>query len=205
MALALRLLSSTWKIQCEGLEIFDQLVRSQPRHILAFWHRHYIALYRVFRQQPTIAITNQSHRGQVIARICHCSGMRTLQVAGKGTKRMLDSLSHEADGGVGLGIAVDGPLGPACEVKQAVIHLASRLQCPIVPVAVASGFKHVFAKRWDRLEVPYLFSRVAVVIGEPIVVPPTGSRTLRRELGRQLKNSIDQGTVLARQRLEPNS
>lgn len=197
----LRLLSSTWRADCEGLEILDELAQSQHRHILVFWHRHYITLFRLFRNRPTIAVTNQSHRGQVIANICQRNGMRTLQVRGKGTKHMLALLDSAADHGLGLAIAVDGPLGPACEVKRVVLHLAVRLNCPIVPVSVAAGCKHVFASRWDRLEIPHLFSRVSFVIGTPMSVSPMSSRAELREMAFQLKNTIERGAALARQRL----
>ena len=69
---------------------------------------------------------------------------------------------------LGLAITVDGPLGPAYKVKPVVLHLASNLGWPIVPVSVASRRSLVFAKRWDRLEIPCPFTRVCFVVGEPI-------------------------------------
>lgn len=187
----LRLLSSTWRVECEGSAILDELVQSKRRHILAFWHRHYIALFRLLRDRPAIAVTNNSSRGQVIANICRRSGIRTLQVQGKGTKRLLESLDGDWDDHLGLAIAVDGPLGPPCEVKRVVLHLAAKMNCPIVPISVELRRKHVFVSRWDRLEIPHCFSRVSFIIGTPFDVPPRCSRVDSRELASRLKNAID--------------
>ncbi len=200
-ATALRLLSSTWRVDCEQVQVFDELAKSRQQHILAFWHRHYVTLFRLFRHRSLIAVTNQSPRGQVIAEICRQTDIQTLQVRGVGTKQTLESLTRMADGSFDLAITVDGPLGPACQVKPVVVHLAARLGWPIVPISVAAGRKHVCTSRWDRLEIPLLFSRVSFVIGTPIHVAQTYSRHDLREMTGQLKSRIDSGTDLARARL----
>jgi lysophospholipid acyltransferase (LPLAT)-like uncharacterized protein len=38
----------------------------------------------------------------------------------------------------------------------------------VVPMAAACSRCHVFARAWDRFELPLPFSRVAVVLGAPI-------------------------------------
>jgi hypothetical protein len=38
-------------------------------------------------------------------------------------------------------------------------------------VSVAASRKKVFGERWDRREIPKLFSRVALVFGDPLEVP----------------------------------
>jgi lysophospholipid acyltransferase (LPLAT)-like uncharacterized protein len=124
-----------------------------------------------------------------------------LQVRGNGMKQTLRSLERLADNSLGLAITVDGPLGPACEVKPVVLHLAARLGWPIVPLSVAAGCKHVFASRWDRLEIPHIFSRVSFVIGTPIHVAQTSSRDDLAGAAVQLKERIDCGTSLALERV----
>lgn len=200
-ATILRLLSSTWRVEIEGLEILDEFTNPPRKHILAFWHRNYITLFRLFHHRSTIVVTNQSQRGQVIAEICRRTQMRSWQQPRKGTKQMVQSLEDATASGAGLAIALDGPLGPPCEVKRSVLHLASRLACPIVPISVATGWKHVFASRWDKLEIPHLFSRVSFVVGNPIHVASASSRAEIRELTLQLRNSIEAGSVVAMQRL----
>ena len=114
---------------------------------------------------------------------------------------MLESIERATSDGSGLAIAVDGPLGPPREVKSGVLHLASRLACPIIPVSVATGWKHVFRSRWDKLEIPYPFSRVFIVAGTPIHISNPESRDERRLLISKLRDSIEAGATVARQNL----
>jgi hypothetical protein len=57
-------------------------------------------------------------------------------------------------------------------VKRGAIQLASELGHLIVPISVASRRKHVLRHRWDRLEIPMMFTRVSVAVGEPMRIPP---------------------------------
>jgi len=56
-------------------------------------------------------------------------------------------------------------------VKRGAVRLASELGYAIVPVSFAARRTHVLAQRWDRIEVPKLFSRVCLVVGKPIELP----------------------------------
>ena len=111
---------------------------------------------------------------------------------------MLELLESAAGDGLGLGIAVDGPLGPAEAVKRAVLHLAARLDCSIIPVSVVAHRKYVFASRWDRLEIPHLFGHVSFVVGTPISVSPLSSRAELDEIAIRLKTALEHGAILAR-------
>ena len=189
----LRLLSTSWRVRVEGIEILDELAASKRRHILAFWHQHYITLFSLVRDRPVVVVTNQSQRGQIIADICHRNGMRTLQVGEGGSMATLESLERATADGHGLGIAVDGPLGPAGKVKRVVAHLAARLECPIVPISVSAHPKYVLTNRWDRLEIPHVFSRVSFVVGEPLKVSSAVDRTELQESADCLQLAIKTG------------
>ena len=198
----LQRLASTWRVEAEGLECLDQLVTSKQRHVLAFWHRDYITLFRLFRHRSVVAMTNQSRRGRIIAGICRRSGMHSLQVNGNGTKQLLHSLQQVAEQELGIGIAVDGPLGPPQEVKRVVLRLAAKLKCQIVPVSVATTNKCVMKNRWDRLEIPYPFSRVSFLVGQPRDASSIHPGDEFHEFGLQLQADIERGETLARQRLK---
>ncbi len=199
-ASSLRVLAASWRIHISGIEVLDEMSCVGETHILAFWHRHYIELFRLFRDRPVTVVTNDSHRGRVIADICERNGMRTLQVSESGGRDVLAAIERSTPDGFGLGITVDGPLGPANAVKTVVIHLAAKLGCPTVPVSVAARRKYVVTRRWDQLEIPHLFSDVSFVIGNPIAVNPAASRNHAAE---QVKRAIDAGEKLAREQFEP--
>ena len=197
----LQLISATWRIETEGLATLQGLEQRRERHVLTFWHRHYVALFRLFRSHPIIALTNRSHRGQVIANMCRRNRVRPVQLLETGKMQMLHSLENVVDDGLGVGITVDGPLGPAREAKPVVMHLASRLGMTVVPVSVAVSRKYAIASRWDRLEIPIPFSRICFVIGEPFCISPTETRDGLRERASGLTDAINRGTEQAKIRL----
>jgi lysophospholipid acyltransferase (LPLAT)-like uncharacterized protein len=70
------------------------------------------------------------------------------------------------------GLAVDGPLGPNHVVKRGAIQLASELDFALLPVAVASRRHRVLWQRWDQMEIPRLLTRVYLIVGDVLNVPP---------------------------------
>jgi lysophospholipid acyltransferase (LPLAT)-like uncharacterized protein len=71
--------------------------------------------------------------------------------------------------GLDATFAVDGPRGPA-RVPKPGAALAARLAgAALVPVASACARKIVLRRAWDAFEIPLPFSRVAIVIGSPVV------------------------------------
>ncbi len=91
-------------------------------------------------------------------------------------KRMLRLLKSGAE----LAIAVDGPRGPAFEVKPGAVQLAQSTGTPIIPLAYSASKVKRF-KSWDNSFLPFLFGRLTIVYGEPIF--------LERSL------SVDEGTA----------
>jgi hypothetical protein len=73
--------------------------------------------------------------------------------------------------------------------------LARRTGAPIVCFHVHPERAHTFQKSWDLFQVPYPFSRVALVIAPPIEVPPDADRkTVERkhaEMQRMLERVRD--------------
>lgn len=67
-------------------------------------------------------------------------------------------------------VTPDGPDGPAYEVKPGVTYLAQKTGAALLPAGAYTRTGHRL-NRWDRYVVPRPFSRIAVVIGEPLLVP----------------------------------
>jgi lysophospholipid acyltransferase (LPLAT)-like uncharacterized protein len=56
-------------------------------------------------------------------------------------------------------------------VKPGLVFLASRSGLPVIPVA-AAGRPEWRMRSWDGFRIPRPFSRVGILYGAPIVVPP---------------------------------
>lgn len=66
-----------------------------------------------------------------------------------------------------VGVAVDGPRGPAGRVHDGILQLARRSGAPVVPLVARCRHPLVLAT-WDRTHVPWPFSSVALAAQEPV-------------------------------------
>jgi lysophospholipid acyltransferase (LPLAT)-like uncharacterized protein len=62
----------------------------------------------------------------------------------------------------------------------------------IVPIGGAFKHKYVFQKAWDRFHFPYPFTRAAVVLGDPLTVPPDADMEEYSELINQKINKVNE-------------
>jgi lysophospholipid acyltransferase (LPLAT)-like uncharacterized protein len=169
----LRTMHATWRKDVGDMALLDELIAARQPHIVSFWHRKYVALFPMLRRRHACVVTTASPHGHVVASICRHFGNSVIQVPGSGHgPQALDMIGHAIAHASEAGIAVDGPVGPDHKVKRGAIQLASELGHLIVPMSVASRHKHVLHHRWDRLEIPMIFSRVCVAVGEPMRIPP---------------------------------
>ena len=104
---------------------------------------------------------------------------------------MLDAYRQGYD----LVVIPDGPRGPRCRAKSGVIQLARATGAAIFPVTYSAAWKATVGS-WDRLLVPFPFSRVLYVVGSPIRVPADATKEVveakRRELEAELNTISSQ-------------
>lgn len=167
----LRLACASWRKQCSGLDDLDRRLAAKEPLILVFWHAKYLCLLPLLRKRRAVVFTSKSSRGDIIRSVLERFGYRACQLPDHGGDQSLKLMSEVlADGSSGA-IAVDGPLGPRHVVHRGAIQLASDLGHALIPASVAICPRHEVSTRWDSLALPYPFSRVCLVIGEPIRVP----------------------------------
>ncbi|MBR4124917.1 MAG: hypothetical protein IKR13_01820, partial [Victivallales bacterium] len=83
-------------------------------------------------------------------------------------------------------LTVDGPRGPRYTVHPGAVALARDGQAPLVPVLFNA--KHYWQlKSWDKMQIPWPFTRMTMIIGKPLDLPldlPTedGCEQLRQAL-----------------------
>jgi hypothetical protein len=66
-------------------------------------------------------------------------------------------------------IALDGPHGPAWQVRPGALWLARLSGAPLIPAGVAASPEMRFP-RWDRHLIPTPGGRIAITFGEPITI-----------------------------------
>jgi len=151
----------------------DLLARWQrgEQVILAFWHGRILLMSFAYRGQKA-CVMNSAHRdGEIITRILRRFGVTAVRGSSTrgwmgGLKGMLDAYQQGHD----LLVVPDGPRGPRYQAKSGVIQLARATGAAIFPATYSAAWKTT-VKSWDRLLIPFPFSRVLYVVGSPIFVP----------------------------------
>jgi len=167
----LRTYCASWRVRTEGLATLDRLIASENPPIVVFWHAKYVALLPLLAGRDACVFTSLSARGDAIADLLMRFGYRPVQLRDSGGEASLALMHESLAEGLGAAIAVDGPLGPRHVVHRGAVQLAVSLQRSIVPLSFAAHPERVLAGRWDRLELPSLFARVELVVGDPICLP----------------------------------
>ncbi len=152
------------------------LAAGQPI-LFTCWHGQLAYFIYKFRAsgQSIVLLASPSADGELISRVAERYGAQVLtgsrQKGGLVALKEMTALMRQGKHG---GIIADGSRGPYHRLQKGLIFLARESGAPVLPMAVASSRKLVL-NAWDRFEIILPFSQVALVIGEPFVVPLTGN------------------------------
>ena len=164
--------------------------------ILAFWHSR-IVLMRFGYRGSKACIMNSIHRdGEIITRVLKRFGIAAVRgSSSRGWVSGLKGLIEAYRLGYDLIVVPDGPRGPCQQAKSGVLQLARATGAPVYPTTYSAAW-HTKIGSWDRLMIPFPFSRVVYVVGPPISVPgETTSAQLeqkRQELEKRLRTITEQ-------------
>ena len=183
----LRLLGRSWRVHEEGRNpLADPRTAAGP-HIAAFWHRDMLVAAWLHRDRGFSVSVSRSRDGDwisaLLARLGYSEPSRGS--SSRGGAASLLGLVRRVRGGTTVSMLVDGPRGPAGEVKAGILHLARLTQVPITPVVFRARPALRFAS-WDRTLLPLPFARVTCCYGEPLRVPPETTPDAEAALARQL-------------------
>jgi hypothetical protein len=192
----LRVLGPTLRFDVVGQPNVVRVHASGRRCILAFWHRGILPATWWWRNRGIVVMNSTNFDGQWTRRVIEGVGFGTAQGSStRGGLRGLAMMAREIEQGRDAAFTIDGPRGPRYVAKPGPVMLARRTGAPIVCFHVHPERAHTFQKSWDLFQVPYPFSRVALVIAPPIEVPPDADRqTVERkhaEMQRMLERVRD--------------
>jgi lysophospholipid acyltransferase (LPLAT)-like uncharacterized protein len=160
-----------------GSQASLDLVQAGAPVIFTTWHCHLLCplfyAHRYYADAPPLVLmASPSRDGEFIAEVTRglgfivCSGSRL-----KGGVKALKEIAAYVRRGHSCGLVADGSRPPARVAQKGLLYLARETQAPIIPLAVAARHKITF-NTWDRFEFPLPFSRLAVLVGEPLSVSP---------------------------------
>lgn len=167
--LFLRLLGASARYRVEGAEALEARLAAGGRVILATWHGSMLLGEGYFRRYRPTVMTSLSRDGELISRTALRLGWSTVRgSSSRGGARAFVQLARQLAGGAVVAHVVDGPRGPARQIKPGLLALAQRAEAAIALVSLAARPK-IQVGSWDRMQIPLPFSRiwVRVVLVEP--------------------------------------
>jgi lysophospholipid acyltransferase (LPLAT)-like uncharacterized protein len=198
----LRLVWKTSRFTSEPPDFYRLYDMQQPV-IVAMWHgQHYLLPFT--RQGYRVKVLISRHAdGEINAVAAERLGIGTVRGSGDHWRRfhlkggvsafksMLDSLAE------GCNIALTADVPKVSRVAGlGIIKLAAESGRPIFPVALASS-RRITLNSWDRSEINLPFSRVGVVVGDPLRVPAGADARARESARAALENALNAVTERA--------
>lgn len=161
-------ISKTLRLKVIGQEKVEELTQQKKRIVYVFWHGRQFALVFYMRQRGIALLSSLSRDGEYQARILSNFGYRVVRGStSRGGVKGLLGLAKEMRQGYDVTFAVDGPRGPAGEVKEGAVYLAKKMKAYLVPVSCGVKKGWIFTKAWDKYLLPKPFTKGVIIFGQP--------------------------------------
>ncbi|MBL8896057.1 MAG: DUF374 domain-containing protein [Planctomycetes bacterium] len=188
----LGLLRRSWRVEYLGSE--HRAAVSTPRGFLvALWHGRMLPAIAIHHHQGHSALVSPSEDGTLAQALLVKNGYGVLRgtTSGGGGAAALRAMQQrlEQHPGGAFVITPDGPRGPRHSMNVGLAWLARESGLPILPLGVVSA-RAWRMRSWDEFNVPKPFSRIAVVYGEPLRVPPDADAWQLEKLSAGLRATI---------------
>ena len=157
----IRFACATSRWRREGFEEMDATVAAGEPVIFCLWHQRLVLAPYMFdtRLGRFTSLTSASRAGKLVGRLLARFGFETVPMS---TNQRHVVLSREVlrriAGGSSIGIAVDGPSGPARIASTVPLVWARSSGKPVYTVAWSAN-RWIRLGSWDRLVLPLPFSR----------------------------------------------
>ncbi len=176
------MIGSSIRIVDNPIDAVRSYHRSGHRVLFAIWHEFSVIGMYWYRRRNSGGLVDDSFRGDVLAGVLHHFGITDFRVKSGVPERLARHSTSRSrsvpafirfikEGHDGM-IAMDGPFGPARIGKPGIIHIAGRSSAVIVPVGAYFSHAIPVRRRWDNYQIPLPWSRLHLVLGDPIEVPP---------------------------------
>jgi 3-deoxy-D-manno-octulosonic-acid transferase len=184
----------------------DFVARAKELHpsIIALWHGQFLLLPGIYPPEiPGRAMVARHDDAEALARVLRHFKLGLIRGAGSGTRRHDRGGAEAAHGAVAslrenvsIAMTADVPPGPARKCGLGIVTIGSLSGRPIVPFAVATS-RYAAVNSWDRMTFNLPFSKLGIVMGDPIPVPPEASREVLEDYRKRVEAALNETTVKA--------
>jgi len=188
----LNLTGKTLRFEVEGWENFEAIASNGKIPIYTFWHNRIFAGTYFFRNRGITVMSSQSFDGEYIARFIRRFGYGAIRGSStRGGIAAIIEMIRLMKSGIPMAFSIDGPKGPKYTAKMGACLLAKKTGNPIMPFVVESK-KYWEIDSWDKLQIPKPFSKVKVIISEPIYVSKNSDTEMLENKRAELQQSLNE-------------
>jgi lysophospholipid acyltransferase (LPLAT)-like uncharacterized protein len=152
---------------------------ARENFIGALWHNRLLifplVLRRFFPDRHGAALISASRDGDLLSDAIHRFNYDVVRGSSSklGASALLQ-LGEELTAGRDIVITPDGPRGPAYELGPGIVFLAQKTGARVLPMNMeySSCWR---VKSWDRFIIPKPFSKVRVIVGQPLEIRSTSA------------------------------
>lgn len=174
LAFVCRCLYATCRIRViEGAPLTSPYASTgENRYVYCTWHDGILNSLFCGKVLNSAALTSRHTDGEYVAEVMQVIGIHPVRGSnGRGGATAARQLVTAAQTHH-IVVTTDGPQGPRRKIKPGIVFLASQSGCPILPVACSAHRAWRPQGRWTDLLVPLPFTRVYVLGGQPMPIPP---------------------------------
>ncbi len=201
-AVVLGIYRSTLNYEIIGMEHLLKLTAQKQNYLLTVWHTFIDASVFVFHSRRMLVYTDHPRVEAYEKSVTHFfrevgiktlkgHGFRVLDAShGKQSSGIINFIKMISDGSPAL-LSPDGPHGPIYKAKPGAVYIAKKTGSAIIPAGFGFSRK-IIGANWDDFALPLPFSRITVVMGEPIWVKPDIDNDEQEAVTLRLENTIDE-------------
>lgn len=199
-----RFLALTYRFRYVGTENLTRAEKlsTSGGYLLGIWHQNLLPGILAQTGLRYVVIVSKSKDAEPVAFACRNLGHKVVRGSSrkgnvdKGGKAAKEMMIEELKKGIPGSVTVDGPKGPAKEVKPGIIDMAKKSGTALVGYAAISKSYWEF-NSWDKFRLPKPFSKIVIAYGEPLSVPADASKEIFESLAKQHGLHIEDACIAA--------
>jgi len=176
-------------------EIEKTLLDKGINPIYTFWHGRQLYFPYLYRfQNKHHTLVSPSKDGEIVGNLLKLYGFHIIwgSTFKKGAMALLSIVRIVKNGG-SVALVADGSRGPAFKAQDGTIKIAKVTGVPILPITYNASRKKVL-NSWDKFIIPYPFSEIVVIYGDPIYVPKDADNEAMEIKRQELEKKLNEIT-----------
>lgn len=160
--------TSKWYfIMPKGLD--EQKLNNEKGLFFAIWHNRLAYSMYIFRNyNNAFGLTSPHSDGKIIGKLVLMMNHKIIEGStnknsNSAVKEIIKQITNDAK----IVVTPDGPRGPVYKNGSVITKIASKYKKKVIPVSCYPS-KYFELKSWDKMMLPKPFSKIIVVLGEPL-------------------------------------